>query len=130
MADQFASVNLTTFFNDNENKNTLAKTLGHVRLFQEFIKTKYGVSTAIHQISPAELNKYVAVFVVSVRKADGGEYEPSYIRGFVSSFDRQLKRHRYGTQIISNDILFSEAREALRMKQRDLKGRAPREVNR
>jgi hypothetical protein len=121
MASRFTDHNPTVFIQENENQNTLRKTLAHVKLLQEFLGAKYKVKTPMHLIQPADLNKYVTDFIVNVRKIGGEEYEPCSLRSFVSSFDRQLKRHKYTTQIMSNSIEFSESREALRMKQRDLK---------
>ena len=121
MAARFSNIDPATFIRDNENQNTLKKTLSHVKLLQGFIQAKYNVVMPIHLLPPHELNKYIADFIINVRKSDGGEYEPSYLRGFVSSFDRQLKRHKYTLQIMSNCTEFQESRDALRSKQRDLK---------
>jgi hypothetical protein len=59
----------------------------------------------------------VSQFFVSVRKADGEEYEPSSLRGMMCSFDRVLRRHNYGPQI-SKD---SEVRDVLSANQTQLK---------
>ena len=46
----------------------------------------------------------------------GGEYEPSYLRGLISGFDRHLRRHKYGYVIISPE--FADTMEAMRVKQK------------
>ena len=55
-----------------------------------------------------------------MRKADGTEYEPSYLRGMIKQLWQTLKRHKYGSVIISS-AEFADTREALRLKQRHLK---------
>ena len=74
---------------------TVYKGYQHVKLLNQFLTEKHQESREIHTIPAAELDRYVYLpeFVINVRKADGTEYEPSYLRGMISSFDRQLKRH-------------------------------------
>ena len=55
-----------------------------------------------------------------MRPKNGQEYEPSYLRGMMSSYERHLKRHRYGYSIIK-DHEFSRPREVLKCKQNNLK---------
>ena len=58
--------------------------------------------------------------MINARKADSTEYESSYLRGMIRSFNRQLKRHKYGSVIISS-AEFADTRKALRLKQQHLK---------
>lgn len=122
-ASRFANEDIDKFIENNENQNTLRKTLAHVTLFHNFLKERYNEQREIQEIAPTELNRYTADFIINVRKADGKEYEPSYIRGLISSLDRKLKRHRYGKTIMSTYSEFEDTRQALRMKQRDLKAK-------
>ena len=119
-ASRFKTINTEDFLAHNENQNTLKKTLSHVKLLKQFLTEKHQESREIHTIPAAELDRYLSEFVINVCKADGTEYEPSYLRGMISSFDRQLKRHKYGSVIISS-AEFADTREALRLKQRHLK---------
>lgn len=87
---------------------------------KEFLTERHQESRESHLIPPADLNRYLSEFIINVRKKDGGEYEPSYLRGLISSFDRQLRRHKYGYVIISSPE-FADTREAMRVKQKNLK---------
>ena len=44
----------------------------------------------VHTIAPAELNKYLAEFIRSVRRKSG-DYEPSSLRCLVSSLERAFE---------------------------------------
>ena len=62
----------------------------------------------------------LAKYIISVKKEDGSEYEPSTLRGLISSVDRYLKDRDYGTTVI-NGQEFHKTREALQAKQKELK---------
>ena len=68
------------------------------------------------------MNGHAASFIVNVWRRNGGEYEPGSLslRGFFSSTDRHLRHHRYGETLVECEV-FSEARDALKAKQIDLK---------
>ena len=53
-------------------------------------------------------------------KKDGGEYEPTTLRWFISSFDRYLRRKGYPTTIRDGQE-FRKTRETLVAKQKELK---------
>ena len=60
-----------------ENRITKEKTKREVQLFEEFLRKKNNDLREVHTIVPAELNKYLAKFIPSVRHEDGEDYEPS-----------------------------------------------------
>ena len=66
------------------------------------------------------MNNYISEFIVKIRKQDGGEYEPTTLRSFISSFNRFLRKINYPTTIIEGDE-FRKTRECLPAKQRELK---------
>jgi hypothetical protein len=71
------------------------------------------------------MDPLLANFVLTVRKKDGGEYEPNSLRFIISSVDRKLKRMKYGFTILgegakSNDV-FNLTRDAISAKQKVLK---------
>lgn len=94
-------------------------------LLNLFIKETKNEKRAIETIPPPELSDLLCKFFLGVRKSDGFNYEQNTLGTFISSFDRHLRRMKYGKQIISS-LEFSNAREVLKAKQKDLKseGRA------
>lgn len=101
----------------------MKKTASHLKLFREFMSERFpGDNRALHCIPPSELDVLLSDFIVSVRKTNDEEYEPSSIRGMISSYDRHLRKKSYGACIIgSNSTEFNKTRDALKAKQRDLK---------
>ena len=107
------------FINDQENRNTLKKTLCDMKLLKSFLETQ-NENRRLETIPPSELNDVLCKFFLSVRKPDGSNYEPNTLRSFMSSFDRHLRKMKYGFEIVSS-IEFARVREVVRAKQRDLK---------
>jgi hypothetical protein len=109
------------FTDGQQSKNTLKKTM------QDVIKMKREVRE-IQQIPHEELNTLLASFILTTGKKDGSEYEPSTLRGMISSIDRKPRRHKYAHSIISNcnDTAFNLTRQALKEKQKQQgKGNKP-----
>jgi hypothetical protein len=75
------------FVRDSKNKNTNYKTEGHIKVVRQFLDEN-SERRPIHEIPPIELNELLMKFLLSVRKVDGGEYEPTSLRGYISSLDR------------------------------------------
>ena len=95
--------------------------MGHFKIFQNFLKTRED-DRLMHQIKPTELNELLTKYIISVRQANGSEYEPFYHRGMIGRFERNLKRHKYETSLIKG-VEFNRLKEALKSKQKDLKKR-------
>lgn len=112
-------ISIKDFIANEANKNTLAKTRQDVKLVKDYLKQK-GESRDIENIPPVELNQLLSLFIMSVRKKDGTQYEPASLRAFISSLDRYLKSNYYPTTL-SNGLEFSVLRETLRSKQKELK---------
>jgi hypothetical protein len=97
------------------------KNLSDVAKFERFLATKRETKT-IHEIEPDLLDEYLAIFILSVRKPDGNDYEPSTIRNMVSSIDRKLHRQKYPHNFFSEQSnIFQLSRDALHAKQKSLK---------
>ena len=111
---------INEFIDNQRNKNTRRKTIADVGLLQSFIKEEGGSETDIQFLPRHELNEILAKFIISVRKVDGAEYEPSSLRNIISSIDRFLKEHHYGSTVAFGPE-FEKTRQALRSKQKDLK---------
>ena len=74
------------------------------------------------KLEPEKLDHYLENFILSIRKADGHEYEPSTLRDIVSSLHRKLKRQKYPHQIMNSSTPdFQLSRDALKAKQKSLK---------
>jgi hypothetical protein len=79
------------FIFENENENTRKKTLGHIKLLSKFL-AEQGEQREIYTIPSTELNNILCKFLVGARQKNGQEYEPFYLRGMLSSYERHLKR--------------------------------------
>ncbi|CAG2186385.1 unnamed protein product [Mytilus edulis] len=110
------------FLDKQQNKNTAKKSFYDLALVTRFLKKKKE-TREIQTIPVVELDSLLSNFVLTVRKKDGQEYEPSTIRGFISSVERKLRRHKYGHSIMGddNDESFHLTRETLKAKQKLLK---------
>ena len=84
-----------------------------------------GESRQVQEIEVDQLDEYVANFVLSARKENGNQNEPSSLRNIISSLDRKLKRHKYPESIMRADTnAFCLTRDALKAKQKSLKNKA------
>ena len=90
---------LDEFIEKQSNKNTLSKTNRDVSLLKEFLRAKE-VYKEIENLEAKELDEVLCAFIVEVKKKDGGEYEPTTLRSFMSSFDHYLRKKGYPTTII------------------------------
>ena len=61
----------------------------------------------VNSIAPAELNKYLAEFIYSVRHKDE-DYEPSSLRCLVSSIEWHLEQNDYPASFILHSMLVIE----------------------
>ena len=62
-----------------------------------------GISEAESRIPPKELNAYIGEFIITVRKKDNNDdYEPSFLRSLMASFERYLKKKNYGFSIMKD----------------------------
>lgn len=92
---RMSEAEMNEFINGQQNKNTLQNTVRDVAMVKKFLKLK-NETRELHKIEPTELDPLLANFVLTVRKKDGGEYEPNSLKSIISSVDRKLKRMKYG----------------------------------
>lgn len=110
-----------TFLQENANPQTRRKTLGDVTIFQKFLLSR-GEKRNVQYIPPDTLNEHICSFLIAVKKKNGQDYEPGTLRGMISSLDRHLKD--VGSKMcIVKDTDFGKARDVLKMKQKQLKGK-------
>ena len=87
------------------------KTRQDAGLLSKFLKSKQE-NGKIEEVQPHELNDFLSEFIVTVKRKDGGNYEPSSLRGFKASFNRHLKDVKYSKSIVE-DGEFEQTRKAL-----------------
>ena len=125
MADQnrFQDLNdddIDKFLSDQKNKNTTKKTASDIKLFRSFLDKEGLENTQIEEIESNRLNDLLTKFVITVKKKDGEEYEPSTIQSQVSSIRRYLNERYYGVDMLT-DPAFQKYRKALSAKKKYLK---------
>ena len=115
------------FILEHENKKTRQKTFRDVQLLQGFLALK-NEERKIEQIPAVELNGLISQFIISVRRKDGEDYEPTSLRSLMASFLRYLKKNNYPSSLM-NDAVFDKARKILQSKQKQLRNKE-REISR
>ena len=102
MAERFVTFDIREvekFIDNEENSNTRKKTKNDMALLSSFM-AKEKENRQVEEIPPQELDNYLSRFLLSVRKKNGDEYEPSTLRGFIASIERYLKKCRYSESVI------------------------------
>ena len=66
---EISSEEVRQIIQNEENKNTLKKTISDVAKFEQFLKRKQETKN-IHEIEPDILDEYLANFILSIRKPD------------------------------------------------------------
>ena len=140
-AKDSASNNGKKFVNCNEedtytmtekeiNANTQRQTVSHIRMLTKWLESKNEFRKP-EELSPAELDNYLASFFVSVRKevqkentgnlqTVGEQYEPHTLAAIHSSVQRYLAAKGYKGNI-KTDKQFVHSRNALAAKRNELK---------
>jgi hypothetical protein len=103
-----------------ENLSTSRKTLAHVNVFKNYLSHKLNETRPVHTIPPAELDPLLGNFFWRVRKANGENFEPCYLKNMQNSLERHLKNRKYPVSLTS-DREFNESRKQLKSKQIELK---------
>ena len=101
------------------NNNTKTKTNSDVKRFKDWL-VQDGKNEEIENISPQELDTYLARFFLSIRKRDNTEYEPGTIGSMQSSIHRYLQGKKYDNNIMTDDS-FRHSRQVLSSKRKALK---------
>ena len=110
---------MNEFIADQEYKNTRAKTERDVKLLKAFLTVK-GESRKPNELTPQEPNEYLSEFILSVKRKDGEDYEPSSLRGLIASFNRHFKEQKYPGSIIEG-AEFEQTRKCLEARSKQLK---------
>ena len=99
--------------------STIKKTERDILGFQAYLKEQ-GKSEAFETFPPKYLDPLISGYISTLRKLDGGEYEPSTITGIMSSIDRYLRESDYEVNI-QHSTLFKSARGTVKAKKAFLK---------
>ena len=91
-----------------------------MNLFRTYL-VQTGEKNEIENLSAESLNETFSTFLLSARKKDGSEYEPTTLRGFLCSLDRYL-RQKISNLNVNSGPQFAKCREVLKAKQKQLKG--------
>ena len=111
---------LTIFSKKMKMKILGKKTTSDMNLFRTYL-VQTGEKTEIKNLSAESLNEKFSTFLLSIRKKDGSEYEPTTLRGFLCSLDRYLRQKNSNLNVNSGPQ-FAKCREVLKAKQQQLKG--------
>ena len=90
-----------------------------MKLLKAFLTVK-GESRKPEELTPQELNEYLSEFILSVKRKDGEDYEPSSLRGLIASFNRHFKEQKYPGSIIEG-AEFEQTRKCLEARSKQLK---------
>ena len=96
-----------------------------MKVLIKFLREKHDQRNP-EDIEAEELNKYRFEFILSVKRKDGKDFEPSSVRGMFLSFNRHLKECKYPVSVIE-DVAFERAinlENVLKLKTSNLKRRA------
>ncbi len=115
MSSRFNEINekdVDEFNETEENQNTKRKTELDVNLIHSYITSEAGGHInrppKMEELSPSQLDTYLSKFLLAVRKKNGEEYEPTTLRGFISSVERYsektsiLRVCSHGTNLFPN----------------------------
>ena len=75
--------NLNQFLEEQQNLNTKTKTTNDLKLFNTYLQMQNELRFP-EFIPPSELFDYISGFLLSVRRKDSSEYEPTTLRSVLS----------------------------------------------
>ena len=112
--------NLTSFIQDQENQNTRKKTDSCVKRFKSWLLTQKNIIIDPVEIPPGELDTLIGEWLLSLKKATGGDYEPDSLTSFHRGIARYLRDSGYGIDIV-NHPSFQTSNRVLGAKRKQLK---------
>ena len=93
--------------------NTKLKTRQDVRRFRKFLKRNYNIiSTALIDIDPDMMRKYLLDYLTSIRTRKGLKYDPETLRSYYLSIQRYLKDANY-PYCLRNSPQFAQCRDLI-----------------
>ena len=107
------------FVDSMRNKNTVRKTKGDMKKFEEFLASQNEMR-AVHEIDAKQLDSYLARFFLCVKKSNGEEYEPDSLKAFQSSINRHISEKGIKINLLEDND-FKHSRDVLMSKRKLLK---------
>ena len=111
------------FVDQQKYKNTKRKTHSDLKTWYTWCG-KHGETRELKDIPPAELDRLLGHFFVTVRRKDGSLYEPDTLSSFQRSIDRHLTKDLHKTYSIIRNTQFAPSREKLKASRSSLRARA------
>lgn len=103
------------------------KTRGNIKAFKDWLVLHHPSEMRnICELSPEDLNYYLALFYTSAKRQDGTDFSASSLQFFHLNIARYLQEHSYGYSVVRG-LEFRGAREALRQRQQVLSQRVREE---
>ena len=109
-----------------ENKNTKKNTMYDLNIVFKFLCEVRKEERELEKIPPEEMNVYLSEIIIAARTKEGEQYEPSSLRGILSSVDRYPTGREYRKRLFI-DPEFTKLRDALKAIQKELKKKQGRE---
>lgn len=104
-----------------KNKNTARKTYSVKNQFKLWLQQGPRFeSREINTIEPYELDNYIGSFLLSIRKANGSEYEPDTLTSYHRGIERFLREKQYPYSLVTSRE-FDTSRTILASKRKELK---------
>jgi len=107
------------FIEAQKNRNTWRKTEGDVKLFTDWLLEGKNERRKLEVIPESELDKYLAMFILSIKKSNGQDYEPDSLVSKYNSVGRYLREKRKVN--INRETAFNHSRDVLSKKCKQLK---------
>jgi hypothetical protein len=85
---------VVSFNREQKNKNTARKHTCNMKKLDKFLAIR-NEKRKIQNIPMPELDELLSMFILSIRKEDGEEYETTSLRSFVSTIEKELQSHNY-----------------------------------
>lgn len=79
---------LLDFIKENRNENTTKKTEQILKKFRAWLSEKKNEERKIEDIEPGKLNNYIGNYILSLKKQDGGDFEPDTLTSYHRAIDR------------------------------------------
>ena len=99
MSKRFNELNgkdVNEFIETEENQNNKRKTELDINLIHCYIANEAGCHVnrppKMVELSPSQLDIYLSIFLLAVRKKNSQDYEPTTLEGFVSSVERYVRK--------------------------------------